>query len=130
MTALDPCPCGRGEPYSACCGPLHGGEPAPTAERLMRSRYSAFVLGLADYLLDTWHPRNRPEALEIDDEVRWLRLLIEATEGGGPFDRAGVVEFTAIGRTPSGRFEQRERSRFERSGPERRWVYVDGDVAG
>lgn len=130
MTALDACPCGRGEPYGSCCGPLHGGEPAPTAERLMRSRYSAFVLGLADYLLDTWHPQTRPETLVPDDDVRWLRLLIEATEAGGPFDREGVVEFTAIGRTPSGRFEQRERSRFARNGPEQRWVYVDGDVAG
>lgn len=96
----------------------------------MRSRYSAFVLGLADYLLDTWHPLTRPEVLEIDADVQWRRLLIESTEQGGPFDQEGTVTFTAIGRTPEGRFEQRERSRFERYGLKRRWVYVDGEAEG
>lgn len=128
-----PCPCGRGQRYAECCEPLHAGEPAPTAERLMRSRYSAFALGLVAYLLDSWHPSTRPESLELDSEVEWRRLLVETTERGGPFDREGFVVFTAIGRTPEGRFEQRERSRFLRdrdglaaTAPER-WRYVDGD---
>ncbi|WP_275423743.1 YchJ family protein, partial [Virgisporangium ochraceum] len=55
------CPCGGG-PYAACCGPAHGGAPAATAEALMRSRYSAFALGDADYLLRTWHPTTRPRS--------------------------------------------------------------------
>lgn len=118
------CPCGRGEDYANCCGPLHAGEAAPTAERLMRSRYSAFALGLADYLLASWHPSSRPASLELDDTVEWRRLIVESTEAGGPFDDAGSVVFTAIGRTPEGRFEQRERSRFVRDGG--RWAYVDG----
>jgi hypothetical protein len=58
------CPCGSGRPYAACCGRLHGGEPAATAEELMRSRYSAYVLGLEAYLLATWHASTRPAALE------------------------------------------------------------------
>ena len=120
------CPCGRGETYGACCGPLHSGEPAPTAERLMRSRYAAFALGLVEYLERSWDPSTRPEELELDPEVTWRRLLIEHVEAGSPFDQQGFVTFTAIGRTPEGRFEQRERSRFVRD-TRRRWVYIDGE---
>lgn len=119
------CPCGRGESYGACCGPLHAGEPAPTAERLMRSRYAAFALGLVDYLERSWDASTRPSDLEIDPDVTWRRLLIERAEAGSPFDREGYVTFTAIGRTPEGRFEQRERSRFVRDAGGR-WVYIDG----
>lgn len=89
----------------------------------MRSRYSAFAVGDSDYLLRSWHPSTRPPALEIDDDVIWLRLIIESTEFGGPFDREGFVTFTAIGRSSEGRFEQTERSRFVREG---QWTYVDG----
>ena len=132
MSDPGPCPCGRAA-YAVCCGPLHAGAAAPTAERLMRSRYSAFVLGLVDSLLESWHPSTRPQALELDPEVEWRRLLVESSERGGPFDREGFVTFTAIGRTPEGRFEQRERSRFLRDrdglgpGAEERWRYVDGE---
>lgn len=121
-----PCPCGRGEAYRACCGPVHAGAAAPTAERLMRSRYSAFALGLEPYLLDSWHPSARPASIEIDAETRWIRLLVEGTEAGGPFDDEGFVAFTAIARTLAGRFEQRERSRFVREAG--RWLYVDGEA--
>lgn len=126
MDATDPCPCGRGEPYGDCCLPLHDGAAAPTAERLMRSRYSAFALGLVDYLLSTWDPSTRPDSLELDPAIAWRRLFVEAVEAGGPFDRKGRVTFTAVARTPGGRFEQRERSSFSRTG-DGRWVYVDGE---
>lgn len=121
------CPCGRGVSYGVCCGPLHAGEAAPTAERLMRSRYTAFVLGLLSYLEASWDASTRPPDLEIDPEVTWRRLLIERVEAGSPFDYEGFVTFTAVGRSPAGRFEQRERSRFVRDGAGR-WVYVDGEA--
>lgn len=126
MTA---CPCGRAA-YAECCGSLHAGVPAPTAERLMRSRYSAFALGLDEYLLESWHSSTRPEAadFELDAAVVWKRLLIESVEAGGPFDSEGYVTFAAIARTPEGRFEQRERSRFLREAG--RWHYVDGVELG
>jgi uncharacterized protein YchJ len=57
------CPCGLGEDYASCCGRLHTGAPAPTAESLMRSRYSAFAVADAGYLLRTWHPSRRPRTL-------------------------------------------------------------------
>lgn len=93
----------------------------------MRSRYSAFALGLRDYLINTWEPTTRPAALSLDRETQWRRLFIESVEAGGPFDSEGFVTFTAIARTPEGRFEQRERSRFARS-EGGRWVYIDGDT--
>ena len=120
-----PCPCGSGGAYADCCGPLHAGEPAPSPERLMRSRFSAFALGLAAYLVESWDPATRPDSLELDDTVEWRRLFISDTSRGGPGDAEGFVTFTAIGRGPEGRFEQRERSRFLRAGAG--WRYVDGE---
>ena len=119
------CPCGSGERYAACCGELHAGAPATSPERLMRSRFSAFALGRADYLLASWDPATRPDALKLDDTVEWRRLFISDTSRGGPADAEGFVTFTAIGRGPDGRFEQRERSRFTRSGAG--WQYTDGE---
>lgn len=123
------CPCLSGETYGECCGRFHAGLAAgpfaPTAEALMRSRYSAFAAGDADYLLATWHPRTRPDGLDLDDGVTWNRLDVLRTEGGGPFDQAGVVEFVAHHRSALGRERLHEVSRFEREGG--RWYYVDGD---
>jgi len=120
------CPCLSGERYSACCGPLHAGvTPAPTAERLMRSRYSAFAVGDVDYLIDTWHPSTRPAHFDLDDSIRWTRLDIERTEKGGPFDSAGLVEFTAYCRKGGVRSAQHEVSRFTRVA--QRWYYLDAE---
>lgn len=118
------CPCGSGEVYGACCGPLHAGEPAPTAERLMRSRYTAFAIGDAAYLLASRHASTRPARMDLDSDVRWLHLAILDREAGGPFDATGVVEFVATYRDGDGRGEQHERSRFVREGGH--WFYVDG----
>ena len=124
LTDTDRCPCLSGETYGLCCGPLHrGGAQAPTAERLMRSRYSAFVTGDSRYLLASWHPRTRPTSLDLDPDLRWYRLDILATTGGGPLDTEGIVEFHAFYRSPDGRGDQHEVSRFERDG--RAWRYVD-----
>ncbi|MBK0418955.1 zinc chelation protein SecC [Leucobacter sp. CSA1] len=90
----------------------------------MRSRYSAFAVGDAAYLLRTWHPSTRPASLELDDGLEWKRLLVEACEAGGPFDATGRVTFTAIAREGGSRLVQRERSRFAREGGA--WFYVDG----
>ncbi|GAA4822234.1 YchJ family protein [Tomitella cavernea] len=126
-----PCPCGFGPPYAECCGRFHGedgGAPAtaPTAEKLMRSRYTAFVAGHADYLLRTWHPDTRPRTLTLDPGVQWTRLTIVATTGGGLLEQAGTVEFVAQYHTrgPGGSFQrgrQHENSRFARVDGE--WVY-------
>ena len=117
------CPCLSGLPYAECCEPLHHGvSAAPTAEQLMRSRFSAFAVGDADYLLETWHPSTRPATLELDPELRWYRLDITGRSAGGPLDAHGEVEFEAFWRSPDTRGSQPERSAFVREGG--RWLYV------
>lgn len=119
------CPCGTGLTYPECCGRRHDGSaPAGTAEQLMRSRYSAFVVGDAGYLLATWHPDTRPPSLELDDGTRWLGLDVLATEGGGLLAAEGTVEFRASYRAAGRRGAQHERSRFTKVGG--RWHYLDG----
>lgn len=129
MASTDtPCPCGTGKPYASCCGPWHGGTAAPTAEALMRSRYSAYVMGLADYLISTWHPAMRPTELNLDHpgtKPTWLGLTVKRHEN--PTPDTAVVEFVARLRYGGGSAKKmHEVSRFVRE--DGRWYYVDGDV--
>jgi SEC-C motif domain protein len=123
------CPCGRSTPkgqalgLADCCGPLHTGQPASDAERLMRSRYSAFVLGDVPYLLATWHSSQRPAELTLEAGGKWLGLEIKQHHVTGA-DTA-EVEFVARFRVGGKAVRQRERSRFVRE--DGRWFYVDGD---
>jgi SEC-C motif-containing protein len=95
---------------------LHSGETtAATALALMRSRFSAFAMGDAGYLLATWHPSTRPGRVDVDPVVEWRRLEVRSVEAGGPFDTRGFVEFRALYRTPGGRGQQHERSEFHRT---------------
>jgi len=119
------CPCESGKSYDACCGPLHDGETAGTAEQLMRSRYSAYARGDHEYLLATWHPRTRPDRLELyaSGTTRWLGLSIRRSEDTAPGH--AIVEFIAryrVGGAPATRLH--EISRFVRE--DGRWYYVDG----
>ncbi|AOW94355.1 hypothetical protein BFN03_03110 [Rhodococcus sp. WMMA185] len=119
------CPCQLGESYDNCCGRYHRGEAkAPTAERLMRSRFSAFALLDVAYLSRTWHPSTRPANLELDPGRRWTRLDILGTCAGGLFDTTGTVEFRAHYEENGRRGSQRENSRFVRENGD--WLYVDG----
>ncbi|MBV7293897.1 YchJ family protein [Corynebacterium sp. TAE3-ERU16] len=120
----DRCPCGSGDGYGSCCGTiLAGTRRAPTAEALMRSRYTAFCVGDVDHLRASWHPDTRPGELTVDPEIRFVRLVVHDTSGGGPFDTSGRVDFTAFYRTGTGqRGAQRENSSFTRL--DGRWVYV------
>ncbi|GGM01237.1 UPF0225 protein [Streptomyces fumigatiscleroticus] len=116
------CPCGLPEPYPSCCGRYHSGSAAaPSAEALMRSRYSAFVKQDAGYLLRTWHPRTRPGRIDFDPGMRWTGLEILATRDGSAFHSTGTVTFRASYRGGA----LHEHSRFERV--DGAWVYVDGD---
>lgn len=116
------CPCGLGDDYESCCGRLHAGEPAPTAESLMRSRYSAFAVGDAGYLLRTWHPSGRPPELTLDPDLRWTRLAVLETRDGGLFDAAGTVQFRAVYVEQGQRGVHAETSRFIRQ--DGHWTYL------
>ncbi|WP_256842264.1 YchJ family protein [Ornithinimicrobium cryptoxanthini] len=125
QTEGGPCPCGTGEAYAACCGPLHRQERlAETAEELMRSRYSAYARGEFDHVFRTWHPRTRPADVTADAHLVWQGLEVLGTSAGGPDDDTGEVEFRASYQLGKQRGTMRERSRFTRRGA--RWVYLDG----
>lgn len=119
---MNRCPCGSGYTYDECCGRYHAGTLAPTAEALMRSRYSAFVVHDSDYLLRTWHPDTRPASLSFDMPLSFYRLDVLATSGGGPLDNTGTVDFEAFYRIDGQRGSQREHSTFARLNGA--WVYV------
>jgi SEC-C motif-containing protein len=125
------CPCGRTDSkgcvraYAECCAAAHSGEhPAPDAETLMRSRYSAFVRGDAPYLLATWHASTRPASLELEAGAKWLGLEIKQHRTTG--EHTAEVEFVARFRVGGRAVRQHERSRFVRENG--LWYYVDGDV--
>ncbi|HEY4136584.1 MAG TPA: YchJ family protein [Alphaproteobacteria bacterium] len=127
--ADQPCPCGSEQTFAACCQPFLGGKPAPTAEALMRSRYTAFVVGDYGYVERTLSPEalvdfSRAELEETTNKIDWIGLNILATEQGGPDDSEGIVEFTARFKGNGQNGVHHERSQFRKDGA--RWLYVDG----
>lgn len=142
MTELDlsrqPCPCGRtgprGQPlpHARCCGRYlehFAHKPAPDAESLMRSRYTAFVHGGVHYLLATWHASQRPATLDLEPGIRWLGLEVRSHRQVD--DTHAEVEFVARSRLQGRATRLHERSRFVREPDAQgvlRWYYVDGDM--
>lgn len=135
-----PCPCGRprgprasgaqpaARTYGDCCGRYLGHwdtTPAPDAESLMRSRYTAFVAKHAAYLQATWHADTRPATLDFDAGTKWLGLEVRSHRTTEP-DRA-EVEFVARYRVGGRAVRLHEKSRFVREGG--RWFYVDGELS-
>lgn len=118
------CPCGSNKDYAQCCEPLHKGEPASSAEALMRSRYSAFALNLMEYLERSWHASTRPKRVSEDGNAkpRWIGLRIKRHEEIDA-DR-GVVEFSARYKLGGRVFTIHEISRFVRENGH--WFYLDG----
>ncbi len=121
------CPCSSGESFGECSERhLLGKAPAPTALALMRSRYAAYVMQNANYLLDSWHPKTRPKMLELDPKQRWLGLKIKQTIAGTEQDNQGLVEFVARYKIAGRGYRLQEISRFERH--HGAWVYIDGVI--
>jgi SEC-C motif domain protein len=116
------CPCGLGDDYESCCGRRHAGTPAPTAESLMRARYSAFAVGDKAYLERTWHPSGRPHPLILDPAVQWTRLAVLETSDGGLFDATGTVRFRAMYLKQGQRGVHAETSTFVRQ--DGQWSYL------
>ncbi|MDU0477645.1 YchJ family metal-binding protein [Staphylococcus chromogenes] len=122
IAGTDRCPCCSGLTYAECCQRFHLGASAPTAEALMRSRFSAFVTHDAEYLLRTWHEDTRPTQLGFDEQVEFFRLDILATSQGGPLDTTGTVDFEAFYRVGRTIGSQREHSTFHKINGN--WIYV------
>ncbi len=122
-----PCPCGLPARLSTCCGRWHAGPLqllAPDAATLMRSRYSAYALRLADYLLSTWHPRTRPQLLAFNPAQRWLGLQVMAHQQQD--EHHATVGFVARSKIAGRTQRLEETSRFVRD--DGRWFYLDGDL--
>jgi SEC-C motif-containing protein len=116
-----PCPCGSGKELPDCCQPyISGTLAAPTAEALMRSRYSAYALGDEQYLLDSWHASTRPQRIDADPAVQWIRLKIVQADSHS--DR---VEFVATFRLNGKAHKLCERSRFVLE--DGKWFYLEAD---
>ena len=123
-----PCPCripSAAPHYADCCGRFHTfAAAAPDAQALMRSRYSAYVLGLCDYLLETWHPGTRPATLQPEPPgLKWLGLEVRRHVIADA-DHASV-EFVARSKLGGRAHRLHELSRFVRE--DGRWYYVDGE---
>ena len=127
--AKDLCPCGSGKAFATCCGPYLAGEQlAPTAQALMRSRYTAFARGDFEYVLRSWYSRTRPPSVDLSSagSIAWDRLEIVTCRAGGKTAKEGKVEFIAHC-TIAGRPEQlHEVSRFIRE--DGQWFYIDGEI--
>lgn len=119
------CPCQSGKEYADCCAPYHLGKIAPTAEALMRSRYSAYALKLADYINATWHPDtlNDPVTVKSLEGIQWIGLTIH--EAKTLDETHATVKFTALfDQGDAVPMQMTENSRFVRQG--KKWLYVDG----
>lgn len=125
MASATPCPCGSGDAFSHCCQPLHCQESAEiTAEQLMRSRYSAYVMGNVAYLRQTWHPETLAAAPAVGEslDTHWLGLRILDSQQQS--EELADVEFVAFYLEGERVAQLRERSRFARVAGF--WRYLDG----
>lgn len=132
MDNIPDCPCGTGAPYAECCMPVHQGRPALTAEQLMRSRYSAYTLGLVDYLVTTTLPSqqaqlDRAAMTDWSQSSTWLGLTVEKIHSTEAASNQAQVTFTARWMDAQGhRHSHRERSDFVRM--HERWYFVDPSI--
>jgi len=134
MASSIPCPCGSSLNYNLCCGRYHKGKlHAPTAEALMRSRYSAYVLGHTHYIYRTWDKQNRPPlaVLKEDNSQQFTHLEIISTTKGNKEDSSGTVEFIASyhiteqisAESKKDVFKHHENSYFEKQN--NKWKYIN-----
>lgn len=137
MDSKQPCPCGSGKSYADCCQPYHRNEAvANTAEQLMRSRYTAFVLKNSDYLLRTWDPQTRPESIEFEANLVWIGLNINGRKQGRKKDQQGWVTFVAsyemqpnpLEMNPQSESGQLHETSFFRRDEQGNWLYVEGEL--
>lgn len=121
-----PCPCDSKLAYGQCCGLLHEGKKAETAEQLMRSRYSAFVMQNTDYLLRTWHESTRPshDDLAADPKTKWLGLDVRHHRAID--DKEAEVEFVARYKVNGRAHRLHETSQFVKE--QDQWFYLQGQI--
>lgn len=129
---MSACPCGSSREYAQCCEPyITGSEHAPTAESLMRSRYTAFTKADIAYIEKTHHPKTRQE-LDVKGteqwakEANWQGLEVISATAGKEGEKSGEVEFKAHYRLQGELCVLHEVSKFEYK--DKQWFYVDGRI--
>jgi SEC-C motif-containing protein len=139
---MKPCPCGSGRPYAECCEPyIQGNAKAPTAEALMRSRYSAYVEHAIDYIINTCVHREEDKidyksTRDWSEQSTWLGLKIISSEKGGPADTEGTVEFQATYERDGLKDVHHEKAKFKKGnagdmasdGGLDEWLYDEGHI--
>lgn len=127
------CPCESRKTYGACCQICHQGK-APTALALMRSRYSAYALGLVDYIIRTTHPLNREAAKSLDERKKEIEQFCKTTVFKGlkildvqEGDTKSTVTFTAFMSQAGKDFSFTEKSTFEKVLGN--WLYLSGEFS-
>jgi SEC-C motif-containing protein len=129
---MKPCPCGSGREYPECCEPyINGTANAPTAEALMRSRYSAYVEHIVDYIINTCLRKGKDDIDEKQtrdwsEKSKWLGLKILSVSKGGPQDTEGMVEFEASYERDGLKDIHHEQARFKKE--DGKWFYEEGDI--
>ena len=129
---MEPCPCGSPQSYSDCCEPyIKGTALAPTAEKLMRARYTAYAKTAVEFIIATTVEEKRKECDEKairkwSELSTWHKLEIIATEKGTPDDTDGVVEFNAHFSEGGVRKNYHEKGTFKKV--DGAWLYVDGEI--
>jgi SEC-C motif-containing protein len=128
------CPCGSGKSYEVCCQPCHQGEAAKSAEALMRSRYSAYALGLVDYILKTMHQSHPDAARPVEVRRKEIGEFCKATVFKGlkisdvqEGESKSTVTFTAFLSQGGKDFSFTEKSTFEKV--QGNWFYLNGELS-
>jgi SEC-C motif domain protein len=129
------CPCGSGKKYGDCCEPIIKNKtPAPTAEALMRARYSSYVKGEIDFIATSCITKEGGNDIDLDEtkkwskESEWFGLTIHSSSKGGASDTEGVVDFSADYARNGMRDEHREIATFKKV--DGKWLYADGKMIG
>ncbi|WP_428411791.1 YchJ family protein [Pararhizobium sp.] len=130
--SLQLCPCGSAKEFATCCSRhIAGQQPAPTAEALMRARYTAFTLGNLDYIESTITEHASQSFNRVDMErslpgTEWLGLEVRDTTGGRESDDSGTVNFAFHYRSKNRDFSQVEIASFRRV--DGAWLYDDSEI--
>ena len=128
------CPCSSGKNYESCCKPYHEGMNIPNALTLMRSRYSAYALGFAKYIIDTTHPQG---STFQEDKEKWLAEILEFSRNT-TFEKLQIINFSSGKKIAHVTFLAHlfqngknvsfcEKSRFEKAG--NKWLYHSGTIS-
>ncbi|MBN2617814.1 MAG: YchJ family protein [Spirochaetales bacterium] len=129
---MSSCPCGSGKELDVCCKPyISGSAKAPTAEALMRSRYTAYTLVEVDYIVKTHDSKTRDEISKEEtknwaENSQWMGLDIVRVVDGQDKDSTGIVEFKAYYKQNGIKYTHHEEAQFTKKRGD--WFFTDSKI--